>query len=464
MQLRVDQLVPYGYTDSTIATFHAFGDRIIREFAFELGLPSDVRVLSRPETVIFLREHLFDFELDAYRPLGDPTRFLGALATLFSRCKDEDISPADYLAYAQRLADAAVRTARELARREQRQTADRIRPTRSPRWRAASWSLPARTRATRSCCTPPGSSTSATRSAWRCGCCANHRRRARRSRTAIRYVLVDEFQDTNRAQAELVSLIAERHGNITRRRRRRPVDLHVPRRGDQQHPRVRGAPRAAPPTSSCAELPVARADPRREPSPDPLQRPGPPRDPGRHQQAAATGAARSRRGPGPARGLRDRRRRGRLDRRARSAVASPTGRAPRDHAVLVRTNAAADAGPAQPQHRRHPVAVQRHLGPVRPPRGPAAAVGPAGRRGPVVERGRLRPRGVGGLRARRRGPDGDRQFGAAPQSDGLGDPRGARAPAGAPPPLTRPAGPRSRARRRPRGPSASSRTNDRPGR
>ena len=91
MQVRVDQLVPYGYTDTAIGTFHAFGDRLIREFALELGLPSDIRVLTRAETVIFLREHLFEFELERYRPLGDPTRFLGALATLFSRCKDEDV-------------------------------------------------------------------------------------------------------------------------------------------------------------------------------------------------------------------------------------------------------------------------------------------------------------------------------------------------------------------------------------
>jgi len=48
MQVRVDQLVPYGYTDTAISTFHAFGDRIIREFALELGLPIDVRVLSLP--------------------------------------------------------------------------------------------------------------------------------------------------------------------------------------------------------------------------------------------------------------------------------------------------------------------------------------------------------------------------------------------------------------------------------
>src|SRR5437773_5895529 len=101
MQVRVDQLVPYGFTDAAISTFHAFGDRVIREFAFELGLAPDARVLSRPDVVVFLRERLFDFELDRFRPLGNPTRFLDALAALFSRCKDEDVSPARYLEYAQ---------------------------------------------------------------------------------------------------------------------------------------------------------------------------------------------------------------------------------------------------------------------------------------------------------------------------------------------------------------------------
>lgn len=107
MQTRVDQLVPYGYTDAAVSTFHAFGDRLVREFALELGLPTDLRVLSRPEVVIFMRERLFEFELDEYRPLGDPTRFLGALATLFSRCKDEDVNPAAYVAFAADLTVAA---------------------------------------------------------------------------------------------------------------------------------------------------------------------------------------------------------------------------------------------------------------------------------------------------------------------------------------------------------------------
>src|ERR671922_1199432 len=108
MEERVDQLVPYGYADVDIATFHSFGDRLLREHSLELGLTPDFRVLSRAEQVIFFRDRLFEFPLERYRPLGDPTRHLQALITLISRCKDEDISPDEYRACAERLrAEAA---------------------------------------------------------------------------------------------------------------------------------------------------------------------------------------------------------------------------------------------------------------------------------------------------------------------------------------------------------------------
>ena len=35
---RVDRLVPYGHNDAQISTFHAFGDRLLREHALEAGL------------------------------------------------------------------------------------------------------------------------------------------------------------------------------------------------------------------------------------------------------------------------------------------------------------------------------------------------------------------------------------------------------------------------------------------
>src|SRR3954447_5298005 len=103
MQTRVDLLVPYGQADSAIQTFHAFGDRLVGEHAFELGLGADLRLLTRAELIVFLREHLFELGLRRYVPLGDPTRFLGALVDLFGRAKDEDVSAAALEANAQRL-------------------------------------------------------------------------------------------------------------------------------------------------------------------------------------------------------------------------------------------------------------------------------------------------------------------------------------------------------------------------
>ena len=227
MAVRVDQLVPYGYTDTAISTFHAFGDRIIREYALELGLPTDLRVLSRPEVVIFLREHLFEFDLDAYRPLGDPTRFLAALAALFSRCKDEDISPDDYLAHAARVAVDATRLAEAAAGVDAVAGAD-------PGAGADPAAVPAREAAgavaedaRRQAELARAYGTYQTLMAAN-GCIdfgdqvALALRLVRTSpaaRTAIagryRYILVDEFQDTNRAQAELVATLSDGHRNVT---------------------------------------------------------------------------------------------------------------------------------------------------------------------------------------------------------------------------------------------------------
>src|SRR4249920_2678286 len=68
MEERVDTLVPYGYADVQIATFHAFGDRLIKENALELGLTPDFRVLTRAEQILFLRdpERLFKLPLMHY--------------------------------------------------------------------------------------------------------------------------------------------------------------------------------------------------------------------------------------------------------------------------------------------------------------------------------------------------------------------------------------------------------------
>jgi DNA helicase-2/ATP-dependent DNA helicase PcrA len=215
MQLRVDQLVPYGYVDTSISTFHAFGDRLIREFAFELGLSPDVRVLSRAEVVVFLRERLFELGLEAYRPLGDPTRFLGALATLFARCRDEDVAQDRYLAHAAKLATTADELEAAIAASPDAGDADRDNAA-AAREEAVRQAELARAF---------GRYTELLRGAGaidfgdQVSLALRLLRESAAVRTAVqgryRYLLVDEFQDTNRAQSELVALLAERHRSVT---------------------------------------------------------------------------------------------------------------------------------------------------------------------------------------------------------------------------------------------------------
>ncbi|MEO8208011.1 MAG: ATP-dependent DNA helicase [Chloroflexota bacterium] len=207
MQLRVDQLVPYGFADTTISTFHAFGDRLIREFAFELGMSPDARVLSRAEVIVLLREHLFELGLDAYLPLGDPTRFLGALATLFGRCRDEDVSPADYQAHAEALITSAVSGESDATGRtgDVEALAD-IAARQGELARAyGRYTVLLATTGVIDFGDQVGLALRLLRASP--GTLATVRAR-------YRYVLVDEFQDTNPVQSALVELVADGHRNL----------------------------------------------------------------------------------------------------------------------------------------------------------------------------------------------------------------------------------------------------------
>lgn len=101
MEERVDVAMPYGYTQMWISTFHAFCDRILRDDAHAIGLDPGYKLISETESVLLLKKNIFDMGLKLFRPLGNPTKFLDALLTHFSRLKDEDISPKEYIHWAQ---------------------------------------------------------------------------------------------------------------------------------------------------------------------------------------------------------------------------------------------------------------------------------------------------------------------------------------------------------------------------
>ncbi|MES2209054.1 MAG: ATP-dependent DNA helicase [Chloroflexota bacterium] len=215
MQLRVDQLVPYGFADTTISTFHAFGDRLIREFAFELGVSPDARVLSRAESVVLLREHLFELGLDAYLPLGDPTRFLGALATLFGRCRDEDVTPDRYRNHADALASAASAAATALLAGPVPKPADRAAADALAELAARQGELATAYARYTDLLAASGAIDFGDQVALALRLLRTSPATLATIRKRFRFILVDEFQDTNPVQSALVGLLAEDHRNIT---------------------------------------------------------------------------------------------------------------------------------------------------------------------------------------------------------------------------------------------------------
>ena len=97
MEERVDRAMPYGFFQMSISTFHAFADQILKENGYQIGLSLNMRLMTEAETIIFLKQNLFLFNLKYFRPLGNPNKFLEALLQHFSRLRDEDISPNQYL-------------------------------------------------------------------------------------------------------------------------------------------------------------------------------------------------------------------------------------------------------------------------------------------------------------------------------------------------------------------------------
>ena len=79
-----------------IMTFHAFGLDVLRSFWKEAGLDAKSKPIDKIDALFFLEKHLTAINLEHFQNLPEPTQNFSAILAAISRAKDELCSPADY--------------------------------------------------------------------------------------------------------------------------------------------------------------------------------------------------------------------------------------------------------------------------------------------------------------------------------------------------------------------------------
>jgi DNA helicase-2/ATP-dependent DNA helicase PcrA len=83
-----------------VGTFHAFGLELVTKWPSSVGRTGKVKVLDQAGSLALLEENLDKLPLRHYQNLYEPAYDLASVLQAISRCKDELISPAAYLAEA----------------------------------------------------------------------------------------------------------------------------------------------------------------------------------------------------------------------------------------------------------------------------------------------------------------------------------------------------------------------------
>ncbi len=200
MKYRVVKTLGQRGRDVWLGTFHDFClNRVLRE------VNPGVMVLDEQDHWIVLRRNLPLLGLDVFRRVAEPGQFLREFCQFFSRCQDELVTPDDYDEYVRGLERQFERQRGELdapQRAEQEQELAREREL------ARVYRISDQLLREHNFCTF-GMMLLDTVAHLR----RNHALR-QRLQSDYRYILVDEFQDTNIAQIALLEQLGNPHGNV----------------------------------------------------------------------------------------------------------------------------------------------------------------------------------------------------------------------------------------------------------
>jgi DNA helicase-2/ATP-dependent DNA helicase PcrA len=199
MKSRVVKAAGERAKDVTLKTFHAFCESLLKD------VDSDHIMLDTVDHWILLRRNLHRLQLERYRRLAEPGQFLSDFIEFFSRCQDELVSSSDYQRYAEQLAaeleaERAQLDADTLGEREEMVARER---EIARAYKASEELLREKKRSSFGSLITGAVELLERDAALRA-----------KLQNRYRYILVDEFQDTNIAQLRLLELLSNDTKNI----------------------------------------------------------------------------------------------------------------------------------------------------------------------------------------------------------------------------------------------------------
>lgn len=199
METRVDEIMPLSYGDIWITTFHSFCDQILRQEGLHIGIPTNYKLMTTAESIDLFKRNLFNFSLDYFKPLGNPNKFIEEILRHIGRLQDEAISPTEYLKWANSKLKALKTKGDEVGRLE------------GQKWiELATVYMEYSELKLKSAKFDFGDLVSKTLELF------NSRPNILlKYQEKFKYVLVDEYQDTNYTQNELVKKLVQKSRNIT---------------------------------------------------------------------------------------------------------------------------------------------------------------------------------------------------------------------------------------------------------
>lgn len=192
MEERIDFIMPYGTTQMWISTFHAFCDRVLRNESLSIGLDPNFRLMGDAELIQFFKQHLFEFNLTYFRPLGNPTKFISGMLQHFSRLKDEDVTSGEYLDWVYKQGNKE--EGEDIEKYQELANAYRTYEELKTKEGIADY----------------GDLIANTLKIFR-----TRKKILAQYQKQFKYILIDEFQDTNFAQNQLAMLLSGKKQNIT---------------------------------------------------------------------------------------------------------------------------------------------------------------------------------------------------------------------------------------------------------